>query len=139
GAAVVRRRMCGGCSAADARRMFGGGCAGDVRRGRRSVREGRQPVREGARQLADSAAVSRTSLLRGARTFASTDSPLRITREPKSALRTSPPILTFRPRRAPRGTTLRLPTTVMPLFRRPGSCLFGGASYGPSPTIALWP
>ena len=49
----------------------------------------------------------------------------------KSDERTSEATLTLRPIRTPRGMTARLPTTVIPVFRRPGSCLFGRSSYGP--------
>ena len=49
----------------------------------------------------------------------------------KSDERTSAATLTLRPMRAPRGMTARLPTTVMPVLSRPGSCLFGRSSYGP--------
>ena len=35
--------------------------------------------------------------------------------------------------------TARLPTTVMPVFSRPGSCLFGRSGNGPSPTRAPCP
>ena len=35
--------------------------------------------------------------------------------------------------------TARLPTTVMPLLSRPGSCLFGLSGNGPSPTSAPCP
>ena len=57
----------------------------------------------------------------------------------KSVVRTSPAIFTLRPIRAPRGMIARLPTTVMPVFRRPGSWRFGVSKSGPSPTIAPWP
>src|SRR6185369_14680754 len=57
--------------------------------------------------------------------FRSTDSPLRTTRPAKSDERTSAAIFTLRPIRTPRGITARLPTTVMPVLRRPGSTLFG--------------
>ncbi len=55
--------------------------------------------------------------------FASTESPLRITRFTKSEERTSAATRTFRPTRVPRGMTACLPTTVIPVFRRSGLLL----------------
>ncbi len=57
----------------------------------------------------------------------------------KSVDLTRSPTFTLRPSRVPRGTTDCLPTTVMPVLRRPGSCLFGVSKSGPSPTMAPCP
>ena len=54
-----------------------------------------------------------------------------MTRDRKSVERTSPPIFTLRPIRAPRGMTARLPTTVIPVLQPARLLAVGRGQVGP--------